>query len=852
MLDIQKIQKHDCINNLVKTNMLCLLMLLCLISLPASGQKLKMGPTKTETPVPFGKLTYVIGFGWNEKAPDLRCIRIPDEEVNFPEEVNYKEILKKEGENVKIHQVAENTLSIELPKQEFGVALLCLNKARTLRQSLIINAARLDWLSTDQAEAGDTVRALGRGLINIELYPDRDTYDEPVSHAGYIQSNAKVVIKDVSGKFHHAEIIKTSSYDIHFQIPKGLATGKAKVYVHNGYGGNFGWSQPQELLIEERKPWPQEVFNVIDYGAVGDSYADDSEPIKKALDAALANGGGIIYFPRGGYHFNFTMRVPDKTVLRGESRAKSWLYLPDGYQTNAQDTSVKVAIAGEGAIGVENLSIHAVYVNMMVAAPVGEKIPEDWHKFNQQNWDSIPEADYSYVKNCRLLHNFTHLYHRRFGDPSFEKDFGYLKHEMVSHGKAVNVILKGKNIEVSGSEFQGKGSCVYIVDCNYSKVSDNVMHSGHRSNCISVQHSETGYEKVIIENNEFRAFATTHHSAFWMMHGGRNMYIANNKILSQFWVSDNEGILGHMWGYRFPLYIKKVKGNKIYLDKKRIVEYWDTAKTVVSNWLSPFYRNNNVPDLNLFEGKEVQVFRGQGLGQVNYIDKVEDDVIYLKDEFKTPLLPSSLLVVHEVTAYRNLVIADNTMEDCGQAVFFWGHGHEIIIDGNAGTRTGIIGAWSVVYSGNVAGGCHFFQIINNKTDEGRARVINHHHPGGRYMGGGIGNHYSCESAYPTSSGGALNYVGYIIRNNLLKNDCMINYTGYNDYFCQEEHFDKTDQKIVMPYDHIGFVIEENKHVSCKYGMALGTSVKAVIKNNQFEDVDIKVLKIKEADIIEVE
>jgi len=810
----------------------------------------EMGLTKTESPVPFGKLTYVIGYGWENETPDLRFIRFPDTDIDFPKDVNLEKMLKTKGKKVDIIQMADNTLTVLLPNVDYGVAALCLNESRDRTNSLIINAARLDWLSTNEAYYGDTLRAFGRALVSIDLYPERDLNGNPVSHGGYIESEAKMAIKDAAGKFHWLELVKTSSYDIHFIIPEGIAEGKALVYCHNGLGGNFGWSEPQELMIKNKEAWPDEVFNIREFGAAGDGYTDDSEPIKKALEAARRNGGGIVYFPRGGYHFNFTMRVPDKTILRGENRSNTWLYLPDGYHTNAMDSSVKLAIAGEGALGVENLSIHAVYVNLVIAAPVEKDVPIDWQSFMQQDWTKTKKADYSFVKNCRIWHNFTHLYHRRFGDPAFDEETGYLQHEFEEHGRAVNVVLKGDNIEVSDSEFQGKGSCVYIFDCKYTKIANNLMHSGHRSNCVSIQRSKSGYEKIILEDNEFRAFATTHHAALYMMYGGKNMYLARNKIVSQFWVSDNEGMLGHLWGYHFPLYVKQVNKNSITLDDERIRDYWDTAKTVVSNYLHPF-KNDFKIDYKVFEGKEVQVYAGQGLGLNNYIEKVEGNEVFFKQNFKTPLTPSSLLVAHHYPLYRKIVFTDNDIADCGQAIFFWGHAHDIMIDGNKTARTGIIGAWSVIFPGNMAGACDFFQIINNITDDGRSQVINHHDPGGRYMGGGIGNHYSCPGVYPVSSGGVINYVGYIVRNNLLKNDCMINYMGYDDSFCREG-FEKTGQIESMPYDHLGFIFEDNQHKSCKYGMAIGTSVRAVLRNNQFSDVDIEVYKSGEADIIELD
>ncbi len=71
------------------------------------------------------------------------------------------------------------------------------------------------------------------------------------------------------------------------------------------------------------------LFDVTKYGAKGDGKADDQEAIQKAIDAAEAAGGGVVFFPPGTYRVNADVkhRRPLRVrkgniVLRGSGATK--------------------------------------------------------------------------------------------------------------------------------------------------------------------------------------------------------------------------------------------------------------------------------------------------------------------------------------------------------------------------------------------------------------------------------------------------------------------------------------------------------------------------------------------------
>lgn len=62
-------------------------------------------------------------------------------------------------------------------------------------------------------------------------------------------------------------------------------------------------------------------INVLTYGAKGDGTTDNTTAFQKALDAAHAQGGGIVFAPTGQYLFRGHLNLPADTTLMGVFRA---------------------------------------------------------------------------------------------------------------------------------------------------------------------------------------------------------------------------------------------------------------------------------------------------------------------------------------------------------------------------------------------------------------------------------------------------------------------------------------------------------------------------------------------------
>ena len=63
-------------------------------------------------------------------------------------------------------------------------------------------------------------------------------------------------------------------------------------------------------------PQPALVYDVMNFGAVGNGITDDAQAIRDAIDSLHGNQG-VIYFPPGQYLVGSTIDLPDSVILRG-------------------------------------------------------------------------------------------------------------------------------------------------------------------------------------------------------------------------------------------------------------------------------------------------------------------------------------------------------------------------------------------------------------------------------------------------------------------------------------------------------------------------------------------------------
>jgi hypothetical protein len=90
------------------------------------------------------------------------------------------------------------------------------------------------------------------------------------------------------------------------------------------------------------------LFNVLDYGAVGDGVTDDTAAIQAAIDAAADQGGGIVKLPYGQFLVSELVFDNGCSQVMLEGSVNAYTY------SNPQSTSVLVCTTGVWAVRIAN------------------------------------------------------------------------------------------------------------------------------------------------------------------------------------------------------------------------------------------------------------------------------------------------------------------------------------------------------------------------------------------------------------------------------------------------------------------------------------------------------------------
>ncbi len=361
--------------------------------------------------------------------------------------------------DIEFTHVAEDSLQFLIPKtMEKGIYAMELTPAYEGEETKVILINRPFISATfgndgPSASQGGTLRIIGHNLA-----PTGDVDDITVILKN-LKTGAETVLANdrvANSIFVYEKDGKKDNYNVAVNLPDDIAKGEYAVLVYNGYGTNYAYSAPDNITIADdvRASWPQKVFNVLDFGAIGDGNENDTGAIMNALQAAADNGGGIVYIPakgknrwgvdtKGIYSVVDTLFIPENVVLKGDGsevsmlvwNAIKWKYyeLPDSLLAATKNVEVRdISLRGTRAY--------------------------NYFKTYKIDTDSTV-YDYSQNENIYLT-NVQAYFYRRAGVPSNGGQSGHPNAEMTAQEVEMTLMAEMKDsysLSITGSNVQLDG-----------------------------------------------------------------------------------------------------------------------------------------------------------------------------------------------------------------------------------------------------------------------------------------------------------------------------------------------------------------------------------------------------------
>ena len=579
-----------------------------------------------------------------------------------------------------VFQQTDRTLKFLLPASTRpGITSFRVVTSEGSSPAVVLNAPQSWWLQGDETAAatpGGWLRVFG---LNLDL-----------------RGAAKLVLSQAGRPVVELTPQSIDAYNFKVNLPASLAPGAYEVSFVSGEAsteatvalGSFTLVAPKAAVPADK------VFNVVTFGAVPSQpdsiqyytgmkaadQVDSTAAIQKALDAAGAAGGGVVFMPRGVYVLSAGLKIPAHVTLRGAGPGQtvlSWIdeNLPREKQVLAKlvwgsllfkpvkDPGSKphpFLIKGPGHFGVEDLAIYAVNHT----AGIQSDFP-----------DTAATAGHVKIRRVVMrLDRFIHTrnYNNRHYTNGEEVFLQRLKEEpqrCVTWKGAIH--LSGPNIE--------------ITDCDlYSSLSVLVLNGAsgliarNRFNAVPTQWSILGRKsnRLIFENNEclnggvsllnVQNTSTNESKVGGSSNFSRELYFARNAV-KDVYSKDRDG--GFVSDFHAPLGIYtgwavSSDGARATLGKPMV------GKDLTRNWA----------------GAIVSVVDGKGAGQVRFMKSLNGAEVEVDQPWQVPLDKTSFVTISK-TFYHSLFI-ENEVADCGNAVSLWGGGVEMVVAGNRSDRGG--------------------------------------------------------------------------------------------------------------------------------------------------------------------
>lgn len=531
-----------------------------------------------------------------------------------------------------LHQLNRQSFKVQIPADfEDGIYTLELSGQESL--SVTLNTPKVRWIQGDEGET-----AALNGWIRFQGECLRITKE----------NSPFAVFKDCSGVI--TRIFPERIYDdysVEFSLA-GLEEGDYYVTYWNGFAscdcGTFTIAPSWELSCKER------IYNVTEYGLSKDSVSDCTDALNRLLARVGAEGGGVLYFPRGRYHLTGCIQIPQGIILRGDGISNTQLFWTDEWhEWKIMENSEKkwipkelppVMITTEGNFAAEKLEFAAGRIGRLLKA--GTK--------------DAP------VKNIRL-DNIRVEVNALLGVNGRHHKERYLEilQQALWDEEIDMFTIYGSNVKICSCRFNWPGRFMNFDNKIEYLLFRNVFAGNVNSLRCWMPIGELN--RAIVEDNEIHGWDVGY--------SGDNVYMARTRI--------QDTVCGDREAFT--------------TDIRTGIPYCGPARIDGCRFIFPDHA-----DLTRARpGSRLCILWGTGAGQYRRVKEIDGQTVTIEGAFEVPPDEQSYLTINYM--FTNFYFVDMVIENGGMMQFYVAQGNTVI-DGAKITRSaGIQGYGQFTYRG---------------------------------------------------------------------------------------------------------------------------------------------------------
>ncbi len=383
------------------------------------------------------------------------------------------------GTVVPVQQASDSSAKVTLPGTVaagiFAVQFNTPGAAGNIQA--VVNVPQIKWWMGRSSAPGST-GSLAYAGQNLAVY-------------GRNMGTAPSAWLSLNASFTPLTVKQSNPYQVLLGLPSSLAPGTYQLWIHNGYGGKYGFSAPATVTVAQAPAaWPNTVFNVMNFGAKGDGSTDDTAAVKAALAQARNSGGGTVYLPAGNYLVSGKLSIPANTTVAGDSSTASNIITPS---VTLSTGTFPALFAGNQHFIIQDLSISTNAADFLITCPdVG----------GMYNHYGIPQPLGATCTDVRvrrvaithttrqpLLSNGSYKGTRTFGFVG--SDIQIVDSTVTTHNLSAAILQNLVNALIAGNKFEnGRLSTVSLANSQRSVIENNeIAATAPEGTCLNNQGS---------------------------------------------------------------------------------------------------------------------------------------------------------------------------------------------------------------------------------------------------------------------------------------------------------------------------------------------------------------------------